>query len=157
MFMGNLESRLNSLRTISREKRMNPRNGNGDTAWLISADAALAGRIQPLLLPLTGDVRVVDAQEFDGEAFWLPRPAHPSLVILDVDCRLDWGASAIQRLRQARIKAPVVVITKDFSQDFGAKILSEGIKYYLAYDFCDRELRELAASLLRVPPSVSER
>jgi len=135
---------------------MNLSHDTSETAWIVSADSALVGRIQPLLLPLTGDVRVIDAQEFVRDSFWHPRPSSPHLIILDIDRRLDWGSSAIQRLKQVRIKSPVVVITQDFSHDFGAKILSEGIKYYLSHDFCDQELHELAESLLRHPPSVPE-
>ena len=128
---------------------MTARDPGEETAWIVSDNPALVDRIKPLLQPLTSQLRIVETQEFDDESFWTPRPTIPDLVILDIGSSIDWGVVAIQRLRLARVRAPIVVITADFSHEFGAKILSEGIRYYFAHDFCSREFHDLAESLLK--------
>jgi DNA-binding NarL/FixJ family response regulator len=131
------------------EMYSNATNGEEPAAWIVSGNEVLIDRIKPLLLPLTGRVQTIDAEQFDEEAFWSPRPPAPGLIVLDIDHRVDWGVSAIHKLRQARIRAPIVVMTEDFSHEFGAKILSEGVRYYFAHDFCRQEFRDLAESLLK--------
>ncbi len=132
---------------------MNAGDCSMETAWVVSGDESLVARMTALLVPLADEVRVVDSSEFERDTFWAPRPSAPNLVILDIGDRLDWAVAVIQRLKQVRIRAPIVVVTEDFSRDFGAKILSQGIRYYLGRDFFDQEFHDLVESLLKQPHS----
>lgn len=123
--------------------------GDGGTVWIVSQDTDLVRTIDPLLRPLADSVIEIKPEQLLNERFWTPRPNAPGLVVLDVEEDLDGGLRAIRRIRKARFRMPIVVITADVSREFGIKIVSEGVRYYFARDFCESEFREVAESLLR--------
>jgi len=125
-----------------------PQSG-GARVWVISADDQLADRIGELLRPVTDRIGRFEPETIKEESFWTHKLPDPALVILDIDRDIAWGVWALQRLRRARVQAPVVVLTQDFSRDFGAKIISEGVRYYFSHDFCQEEFLEVAESLLK--------
>ncbi|MCB2153757.1 hypothetical protein KQI84_02630 [bacterium] len=123
--------------------------GDGGTVWIVSQDNDLVQMIEPLLRPLADSVTEVNPEQLMTERFWSPRPEVPGLVVLDVGSDLDGGLRAIRRIRKARFRMPIVVFTCDFSREFGVKIVSEGVRYYFARDFCQSEFCEVAESLLK--------
>ena len=80
----------------------------------------------------------------------------PRVVVLDVGSNLDRGRELIRRLRRVRVTAPMIVVTDDCSRDFGAKIISEGVRYYLVRDFGGEEFVEVVESLLHPRPPARE-
>ena len=123
--------------------------GDGGTVWIVSQDTNLVLAIEPLLRPLADSVLKVVPEQLLTEPFWSPRPAAPDLVVLDLGEDLDSGLRAILQMRKARFRMPIVVISCDFSREFGVKIVSEGVRYYFARDFCRSEFCEVAESLLK--------
>lgn len=121
-----------------------------NTVWIVSSDSKLASKVESLLGPLTGHQVTTTPERLEETAFADPKPAAPDLVVVDIGDDIDSGVETIRCLRRARIKAPIVVLTKNFSRDFGAKIVSEGVRYYLAHDFCQEEFQEVAESLLKM-------
>ena len=118
--------------------------------WVISADLTLTARIEEVLQPLTEEVIKLAPQPMHQETFWTDKPPCPALIVLDIDRDIELGLEIIKSVKRARIRAPMVVLTRDFSRKFGAKIISEGIRYYFPYDFCQHEFLQVAESLLKI-------
>jgi DNA-binding response OmpR family regulator len=72
------------------------------------------------------------------------------LIILDVAHDMDRGLRTIQKLKRHRVNAPIIAFTQNISREFGAKIISQGVRYYFSRDFNPRELLEVADSYLKV-------
>ncbi len=124
--------------------------GREPLVWVVSADAALGERIVQLLRARVGPPRLLTPQAVGREEFWTRLREKPRLIVLDLGTELDWGRAAIRRARRARVEAPVVVMAEAFSRDFGAKIISEGVRYHLLRQFCDQEFLSVIESLLRL-------
>src|SRR5690606_13934701 len=118
--------------------------------WLVSNESVLCNRIEMAIRTVSDQISRVRKEELESEGFWTPLPRTPDLIILDVESDVDWGMSAIRRLKRARMKAPLVVITATFSREFGEKILTEGVRYYFAHDFSTSEFREVVESLIKL-------
>ena len=116
--------------------------------WIISDNEALSRGIRQLLAGLSVATSILDPAAVDKDDFWERKPGQLKLVILDVNGRLDWGWEFIRRIRLARIQAPMVVLTEMFSRDFGAKIISQGVRYYFSHDYCKEEFLEVAQNLI---------
>jgi len=145
--MGTRISHSTTTRKGAEEPHAAPTTAGVAVAWVVTDDSPLEARIRRVLADEPLGILRVEPTEWDRAGFWTPRPAAPALIILDVDGRPDWGEQAIQRARRARYTTPIVVITSDFSHEFGAKIVSLGVRYYFAHDFCPSELAEVARSL----------
>jgi DNA-binding NarL/FixJ family response regulator len=102
-----------------------------------------------LLHPLAEQIVQIAPETTDQQELWINKAPVPRLIVLDIDRDVDQGFRIIQRLKRARKDAPVVVLTEDFSRDFGRKIISEGVRYYFSYDFCNDEFLKVAESLLK--------
>ena len=126
-----------------------------ERVWLFSASAALRGRIQSLIEPLAGPIRLLPGI-WDKNLPGLLTEIQPALIMIDIAHDMNQGLRILRTLKRSRNRAPIVVLTEDFSKEFAAKILSEGIRYYFSHDFCERELLELAGSLL-APDQDSDR
>ena len=119
----------------------------GAEVWMISDNTALVGRVRALLQPLTQRL-LVFSSEIAAQVHPLTESPHPPrLIILDIDGDVDGGLHLIQCLKQARIQAPIVIMTENFSRDFGAKIIPEHVHYYFSHDFCDQEFLQLVENL----------
>lgn len=120
--------------------------------WVISANADLSQRLLDLLKKEKHHVQIVDPDTLGDDNLSRLPSAQLKLIILDVDHNVARGMQIIQRIKRARIKAPMVVLTEEFSRDFGANILSAGVQYYLSYDFCESEFIDLTQTLLSSEP-----
>jgi DNA-binding response OmpR family regulator len=120
------------------------------SVWVITAHRMLRKRLLGTLGGWAARVAALDPDQVRDDAFWSTRPAGPALVVLDVDGPVEHGLDVIRQLRKARMQAPIVVLTPEFSRDFGAKILSQGVRYYFSHDYCEEEFLAVARSLLGV-------
>jgi DNA-binding NarL/FixJ family response regulator len=127
---------------------MKAANGNNPIAWLISGDQSLSARVQTLLYAATEKVRTITPDLLNNEEFWSTNREELGLIVLDIDDSVDWGLWVLRELQRARIKAPIVVMSNNFSREFGAKIVSQGVRYYFAHDFSEAEFTEVVGSLL---------
>lgn len=118
--------------------------------WIIGDRPALLTRLQASLSgPCDSEENaLLSPAAISRMDLFTEHPGHLELVILEVDDPPECGLEIIQRLRKARIRAPVVVLTRDFSRQFGAKILSQGVRYYFPHDYCETEFQEVVQSLL---------
>jgi len=119
--------------------------------WLMSDGPALVGSIQKLLADEKVPIVKMGLEAVEREEFRKIEGVPPALVLLDIDADLDRGYRIIRLLKRARLAAPMVVLVQTLSRDFGAKIVSEGIRYYFPHDFCKEELLALVHSLLDKP------
>jgi DNA-binding NarL/FixJ family response regulator len=119
-----------------------------EKVWIISGNTGLVERIETLLHPLAEQIVQIAPETTDQQEFWINKSSEPTLIVLDIDRDVDQGFRIIQRLKRARKDTPVVVLTEDFSRDFGRKIISEGVRYYFSYDFCKDEFLKVAEILL---------
>ena len=117
--------------------------------WLISDTPALVGSIRKLLAADRVTLRPMSLEAIEQEEYRPGTVALPALMLLDIGEDVDRGCRIIRQLRRARLATPVVVLTASLSRDFGAKIISEGIRYYFPHDYCKEELLELVRSLLK--------
>ncbi|OPZ08387.1 MAG: hypothetical protein BWZ08_01199 [candidate division BRC1 bacterium ADurb.BinA292] len=124
----------------------------GPVVWIITPHRTVHQRIERLLRPLPAEVVRRERVLEDPRGSARPKP-RPQLVVLDVDEDMEQGARVIEALRRGRLDAPLIVLTRAFTRDFGARILSLGVRYYFSQDFCESEFREVVQSLLRLPAS----
>lgn len=116
--------------------------------WIISANPALVEKIEKVLRPLTRRIQVLPpALAGEGLEDKL-RGGAPGLIVIDLGADMDWGMGVLRDIKQASSQIPTVVLTEEFSREFGAKILSEGVSYYFPHDFAETEFERLARSLL---------
>ncbi|MCL5270036.1 MAG: response regulator [bacterium] len=116
--------------------------------WIVSRDRRLLERIVRLLVDRIQPLATVDPAELEKEDFWTGRTV-PKLILLDIGANAAWGGQVIRRMRRARVESPVVILTEQFTRDFGAQVISEGIRYYFSHDFCDGEFLELVLTLMK--------
>ena len=119
------------------------------SVWVVTSDPELCERLSLTLEPWADRLAVCDLDALTSPALRASRAGDLRLIVLDVDRHLDQSSRAIQSLRNARINAPVVVITDAYSREFGAKIISQGVKSHFLHDYCEEELLEVASSLLQ--------
>jgi DNA-binding NarL/FixJ family response regulator len=117
--------------------------------WLISDSPAIVASIRGLLAPDKVSIRQMSLPAIEHEVYRPGMVSAPALMLLDIGEDVDRGCRIIRQLRRARLHTPVVVLTASLSRDFGAKIISEGIRYYFSHDYCREELLELVQSLLK--------
>jgi DNA-binding NarL/FixJ family response regulator len=121
--------------------------------WVVSGDPALCERIEQLTRGMA-HVRQIRSEQVLADEFWQGRPEPPpAVVVLDIDADPDWGANSIHRIRQVRMGEAIIVLTRDFSREFGAKIISQGIRYYFAREFSEEEFLAVIESLLKIDPT----
>ena len=128
-------------------RETSPAAAGEERVWLISDSPVLVQSIETLLAPDRVPIMKMGQKTIEQETF-RKSPA-PAIVLLDIGADVDRGLRTIQHLKRARLLAPMVVLTSAFSRDFGAKIISEGIRYYFSHDFCKEELLELMHTLLK--------
>lgn len=128
---------------------------SSDKLWIISGNSELIERIGELLRSVTEQIVPIAPQSINKKILRNRKPDTPALVVLDINRDADWGLTIIQRLKRAYRHVPVVVLTRDFSRDFGKKIISEGVRYYFSYDFCTEEFLKVAEIFLKKKASSS--
>lgn len=116
--------------------------------WVVSTNAELLEKVQEVLHPLAR-VRVL-APAAGGALEEALREGGPPLIVLDVGGQVNWGMRMIQAIKRSPVPISTVIMTEQFSREFGRKILSEGISYYFSYDFCRSEFLQLVTSILKV-------
>ena len=120
----------------------------GRRIWVLTANAELRERIRALLAPLTHRIEtMLPAELGQGDGLQL-QGSQPALVILDIGREVSEGTRAMQAIKRLRIHAPLVVLTEEFSKDFGAEIISRGVRYYFSHDFVQDEFIQVVKSLL---------
>ena len=112
-------------------------------AWIVCLGGNQCERARALLEGKGWTVSQTSCQLSDAEDWWTELETPPDFIVLDIGRNVDRGEEAIHQIRRLRIEAPILVVTEDFSRDFGAKILSLGIRYYLPKDFAPAEFLEL--------------
>jgi DNA-binding NarL/FixJ family response regulator len=134
---------------LNRRTRGMNANSTDKNVWIISGDHLLVRRITESGQLAEDEILVMEPGDLDDETFTNLRCTEPGIIVLDVTNKVDWGLWAIRAIKRARIKAPIVVFTNNFSREFGAKIVSEGVRYYFGNDFSASEFREVMESLLK--------
>ena len=119
------------------------------TAWVIGLDDRLAKRVRTCLEGEGFTACLIHPGPQATAAQWLEQYPEPGVVVLDVGANVDWGVGIIEGVRRLRIGAPLIVMTRDFSREFGAKILSAGVRYYFPHDFSATEFLEVVRNLER--------
>ncbi|GAB4321413.1 MAG: hypothetical protein Kow0059_16120 [Candidatus Sumerlaeia bacterium] len=122
----------------------------GGLVWIISRNDALAQQLIGVLQSLTTEVCHVKPESMTEGLFRRRQGEKPGLVVLDVGRDVDGALRIIQSIKRHRIKAPIVVVTDECSRDFGAKIISQGVRYYFTRDFNPREFLQVAGSYLKI-------
>lgn len=123
-------------------------HGNpGTLTWIIGNDPALQERIKKRLATLRTQAQIIAPEDLAERCEVRHRQKPPNLILLDIE-DLDGGLANIEILKRARVTAPIVALTADFSRQFAMKILSQGVRYYLPREFCEDELLGVARSLL---------
>ena len=120
----------------------------GRMCWILSGDAVVSRRVAQLLEERK--CKVLRSEALPPISAGPLEREQPVLILLDTAGDVNNGASILQEIRRRRIKAPVIVLTQEFSHEFGKKIISQGVRYYFLRDFCEEEFAEVVASLLKV-------
>jgi DNA-binding NarL/FixJ family response regulator len=118
--------------------------------WVVSENPEVCLRISGLLSKYGVCHKEIAPTDLDADEAWGDRWTRPPLIVLDVDHKLDRGRRHVQKIYQRYPEMPVVILTSDFSREFGSKILSQGVLYYFSYDFLENEFKELMGSLLHL-------
>lgn len=121
----------------------------GEELWIISGDAGCCDNVESALRSLERVIRRVEPASLDEPQFWRRCEKLPGVIVLDVDGRLDWGEAVLRAIKRSHVTSPVIVISTNFTREFGTKIVSEGICYALPRDFDGNEFREVVCSLFR--------
>jgi len=101
-------------------------------------------------------MRILPPREVEELRLELPADGEePLFIILDVDHDLNWGTGVLRLLRRAHPRAPILIISDDFTKSFGRKILSQGVQFHFSRNFADDEARELLGSVLATRPRKS--
>lgn len=116
--------------------------------WVVSDDSQLCGRVESTLEGGTC-LRPISRAAAVEAGFWRGTLTLPGAVLLDLDDDLDWGARVLRYIKGARVRTPVIVLSRDFSEEFGNKIVPEGASYFLPWNFDPDELREVVRVLLK--------
>ncbi|MBX3727597.1 MAG: hypothetical protein KF858_00285 [Candidatus Sumerlaeia bacterium] len=123
---------------------------------VVGGDEKLRTRLSRCLLHLGCNECDYDPDEVASADFWRERPCAPAAVVIDLREGFEPGRAVLQALKRARIDSPVIVLTPDFSREFGTKIVSLGVSYCLARDCDDGELLEALTGLID-PPGTDSR
>lgn len=117
--------------------------------WVICDDDAIQGRIESTLEEDHVCLRMHSRATVTRAGFWRESLTLPGAVLLDLADDLDGGARVLRDIKSARVRAPVIVLSKEFNTEFGNKIVSEGASYFLPRDFDAEEFREVVRALLK--------
>ncbi len=120
-----------------------------DSLWVVSDDAEFCERVRKVLEDQLLPIRILGRGRVKKLGFWREEPALPGAVLLDPDDDLDWAVGVLRDIKRAHIRSPVIVASRELDKDFGTKIVSEGVSYFLLREFEPRELREAATGLIR--------
>lgn len=120
-----------------------------DCLWVVSDDAELYARMEKALKGIQCDVRIITKDEVGVPGFWRKIERLPGAVLLDLDEDLDGGVSVVRDIKRAHSRLPLIVISKELNQEFGTKIVTEGVSYYLLRDFDPAELSDVVDGLVR--------
>jgi DNA-binding response OmpR family regulator len=136
---------------VSREGQEGPSGGTAPMAWVIGDDRSVGKRVCALLTEM--------GCETQTPAFPLPNKgkgqtegedrSEPDIVVLDIGSDVEGGTRAIGEMKRSRIKAPLVVLSEDFSHEFGLRIISQGVRYYFPHDFSPKEFEQVVRNLLQ--------
>jgi DNA-binding NarL/FixJ family response regulator len=121
----------------------------GKTVWLATADEETSKRICNLLGTLDCSVIPIRPGMDETEDPWEWARRKPEIVVLDIGGNVDWGCRVIDTIQRKRRETRIVVLTGAFSREFGAKIVSRGLRYVFPHDFCPGEFLEVMRSLAR--------
>lgn len=119
----------------------------GAGLWIISDDAELCGNVTRELGNVGLPITIRSPRNLHDPSFWKMGGRQPEIILLDIGSHIDWGVAALRSIKRARVSSPVIVVAREFSQEFGTKIVSEGVSYSLLRDFDGNEFREVVASL----------
>jgi DNA-binding response OmpR family regulator len=120
-----------------------------ESLWVVSDDEELCARIQVALKDESPSVRIIRRKQLKGTQFWRTSTVKPGVVLLDVGTDLDWGVGVLRDIKYAHLRAPLVVVTCEPTHEFGMKIVSAGINYFLPREFDGQELRDVVAGLIK--------
>lgn len=123
----------------------------GRMCWILSGDARISARVAQLLEERKCEV--LQSEVLPSASAGALEIEQLALILLDTASDIERGAATLQEIRRRRIKAPIVVLTKEFCREFGEKILTQGVRYYFLRDFCEEEFTEVVSSLLKAEPS----
>lgn len=121
----------------------------GDCLWIVSEDEEFGERVKAEIEEHRCRWRWVLREPLDTLAFWKERPRYPGVVLLDTSGRLDWATRVLRAMKRARVPSPVIVVTDNPTQEFGTKIVSLGVSYFLPRDFASGELAQVFLSLVK--------
>jgi ActR/RegA family two-component response regulator len=115
---------------------------------LVGGGEHLRRRLSRCLQQLGCDACDYPPEKVSSADFWRERPCAPAAVVIDLHEGYEPGRAVLQALKRARIDSPVIVLTPEFSREFGTKIVSLGVSYCLARDCDDAELFEALTGLV---------
>ncbi len=121
----------------------------GDCLWVVTGDVEFRNRVEQELTERGCRVRHVPHDLLDTHSFWKNCPRYPGAVLLDVSERLDWATTVLKEMKRTRVPSPIIVATTNPSREFGTKIVSLGVSYFLPHDFTPGELAEVFISLVK--------
>lgn len=128
---------------------MTTASDRGDCLWVVTEDRELCLRAEVELRDIGCRVRQVVPAGLDNRDFWRSCPRFPGVVLLDVDEELDRARTILRAMKQVRVPSPVIAVTANPSREFGTKIVSLGVSYFLPREFAAGELAEVFVNLIR--------
>lgn len=141
----------------SGETAKSPSPSMGKGVWLVTADERMRQDICGLLQTLECEIVAIDPARSNTENPWEWSEASPNIIMLDIGEDMDWGGRIIDAIHHGGRNIPLVVLTRNFSREFGAKIIPRGMCYYFPRDFCPHEFLEVIRNLVerQASPGVS--
>jgi CheY-like chemotaxis protein len=117
--------------------------------WLVTTDEPMRRNICGLLQSLEADVVSITPARSATENPWEWSKTKPEIIVLDIEEDMDWGGRIIDAIHDGGHNVPLVVVTRSFSREFGAKIIPRGMCYYFPHDFYPHEFLEVIRNLVQ--------